>query len=418
MEDGKSHVIVREARATEYLPATQSELGRWVADNATGPALPIYPAGGRTAWHAGPSIDKPGIVLSTTDLARIVDYPARDMTVTVEAGIRLTDLTAALAAEGLRLAVDVAQAPRATLGGALATNTSGSRRFGLGTLRDYLIGVSAVDATGRLFKSGGRVVKNVAGYDLCKLLVGSHGTLAIITQATLKLKPIPEQAPLLWAAFDHLASIEQALARLATSAARPVALDLLDPRAAVAVAVAAGLTLPAHRFVLCVGVEGTAREAGWQTETLQAELRPCGPHAIEVVADPKSAALWTALAEFQVPSDDPTSFKANLLPSRTVEFVQQAHAAGCAVQANAGNGIAYGHLPDTVTTAPGAAAVLEPLRQFVRRCQGNLVVTFCEEPWKRHLPLLGDLEPGQALMRKLKAQLDPRGLLNPQRGFA
>ena len=99
-----------------------------------------------------------------------------------------------LASEGLMLPLDVPQQEAATLGGVIATNTNGPRRFGLGTVRDYVIGIEAVNGKGQLFHGGGRVVKNVAGYDFCKLLTGSMGTLGVITQATVKLKPIPESA--------------------------------------------------------------------------------------------------------------------------------------------------------------------------------------------------------------------------------
>src|SRR5262249_30396089 len=165
----------------EFLPATQTELCRRIAENAAGPARPIYPAGGRTAMSFGRPIEQPGLVLSTTGLQKVIDYPARDMTVTVEAGSRMDDRGKPLESETerQRLPIDAPQAHRATLGGVAATNASSSRRYGLGTMRDYVIGISAVDASGNLYKAGGRVVKNVAGYDLCKMLVGSLGTLAV-----------------------------------------------------------------------------------------------------------------------------------------------------------------------------------------------------------------------------------------------
>src|SRR5437588_5750684 len=119
------------------------------------------------------------------------------MTVTAQSGITLARLGNVLATENLRLAIDVPNGARATLGGALAVNVSGPRRYGLGTLRDYVIGISAVNDEGQEVKAGGRVVKNVAGYDLCKLYVGSLGTLGIITQVTLKLKPRPDGQALL-----------------------------------------------------------------------------------------------------------------------------------------------------------------------------------------------------------------------------
>ena len=114
-------------------------------------------------------------------LNRVIDYPARDMTITVQAGITIAELQTLLAAENQRLPVDVPHADRATLGGALAVNVSGPRRYGFGTLRDYVIGISTVNDEGQEVKAGGRVVKNVAGYDLCKLHIGALGTLGIIT---------------------------------------------------------------------------------------------------------------------------------------------------------------------------------------------------------------------------------------------
>jgi glycolate oxidase FAD binding subunit len=399
----------------EFLPATQTELGRWVAENFTGTARPLYPAGGRTALEYGYPAPGPGITVSTIDLKKVIDYPARDMTITVEAGIRISDLQQVLATERQRLAIDVPLPRRATLGGVVAANASGPRRFGWGTIRDYVIGVSAVDAAGRLFKAGGRVVKNVAGYDLCKVLVGSHGTLAIMTQLTLKLRPIPESSGLLWCAFDHFASIEQALARLTMSVTRPIAIELLEARAAAEIASNADLDLPRHRHVLCVGVEGTERETAWQLAQLRGEIGPQGPHSLTEVTGSDTAAVWTALTEFQIASDDPLTFKAGLPPSRVVEFVQRAEGAGCSLQAHAANGIVYGHLPDSVASPQGARAILDPLRQFAASCLGSLIIEQCDENWKRELPVFGDLPPAAPWMRQLKKQLDPKNLLNPGR---
>jgi glycolate oxidase FAD binding subunit len=151
----------------------------------------------------------------------------------------------------------------------------------------------------------------------------------------------------------------------------------------------------------------------WQIDTLKSELSPFGPHEIVQVSNTEATKLWFALAEFQVPSDDPLTFKANLLPSRTVEFVHEAEGAGCAVQAHAANGIVIGHLPDTVTTARAAQAVLSNLRGLARKSRGNLMVVHCDDSWKSGLPLFGGPEPAWPLMRKLKCELDPQNLLNP-----
>ena len=137
------------------------------------------------------------------------------MTILVEAGVRMADLAATLAAEGQQLPIDVPRASEATIGGVVATNWNGPRRYGHGTVRDYVIGIHAVDGRGVAFKGGGRVVKNVAGYDFCKLLTGSLGTLGVITQLAFKVKPQPECTAAVIADCANLSIAEKALDRLA-----------------------------------------------------------------------------------------------------------------------------------------------------------------------------------------------------------
>src|SRR5207302_1445142 len=132
---------------------------------------------------------------------------------------------------GQRLPVDVPRPERATLGGSLAVNVSGPRRLGLGTFRDYVIGISTVNDEGQETKAGGRVVKNVAGYDLCKLHIGALGTLGIITQVTLKVRPRPETQALLLLGCES-AALGSLLEPLHASRTRPVCVDLLNTRAA------------------------------------------------------------------------------------------------------------------------------------------------------------------------------------------
>src|SRR5262249_25511784 len=135
--------------------------------------------------HIGFPPTRSGIGVDLRRLDQVIDFPARDMTVTVQSGITIAKLQALLKGERQQLPVDIPMAEQATLGGALATNASGPRRYGYGTLRDYVIGISAVNDEGQEIKAGGRVVKNVAGYDLCKLYIGSSWTFAVITHVTL-----------------------------------------------------------------------------------------------------------------------------------------------------------------------------------------------------------------------------------------
>jgi glycolate oxidase FAD binding subunit len=400
------------AFADEFTPATQPELARFMAENATTRQRVLYPVGGRTALHYGFPASDSGIAVSTSKLTHVIDYPARDMTITVEAGIRIEALAELLKQEGQRLPIDVPQSHRATLGGIIACNTSGARRLGLGTLRDYVIGTSAIDAAGALFKSGGRVVKNVAGYDICKVLVGSLGTLGVITQVTLKLRPIPESTRWLWAGFSRFDQIEPVLQRLLLSATRPIAIEVLDPSAATEISAEARTALPTDGPILGLAFEGSSRETGWQIDTVKSELQPFQPHHIVETPEADSPSLLNALTEFEITAEEPLTFKANLVPSQTVEFLNQAAKLGVSVQSHVGSGIVIGHLPDTITSVQSAQKVLTPLKAFASQHQGNLIVVNCSEDWKSPLAAFGDREPSWHLMQRLKQQLDPQDLLN------
>jgi len=401
--------------AFEFTPATQAELARFVADNALNERRTLCPVGGRTALHFGFGAPDAGASVAISELNRLIDYPARDMTITVEAGMRIDALQATLVAEGQRLPIDIAQAERATLGGALATNTSGPRRFGHGTFRDYVIGISAVDADGRLFKAGGRVVKNVAGYDICKLLVGSRGTLAIVTQVTLKLRPQAETSAQLWMTTDSFEEIERRLEILLTSKTRPVAIEVLNVPAASLIVSSARADLPADAPVLCIGFEGSRTEVNWQLQSATEELNGRGIRTSREVRDQEADRIWESLTEFQTCADDPLTFEANLRPSRCIAFASRATELGVAVQVHAGNGQVVGQLLEESATIDQSTAILNELRGLARSQGGNLVVLHCDPDWKSRMPMCGDPEPSWPLMKQLKRQLDPQSLLNPGR---
>ena len=192
----------------------------------------IYPQGGKTSLDYGGTPGRAGVAISTRSISRLIDYPHADMTITVEAGMTLAALSAILAGQGQRLLVDAPFPDRATLGGIYATNTSGPG-VRAGRPRDQIIGVSFVTSEGVVVKGGGRVVKNVAGYDLPKLLTGSMGTLGIITQLTLKVRPMPEKSAIAWVCFRNLDAVAlAALEMLNVSETRPIAVELLNSSAA------------------------------------------------------------------------------------------------------------------------------------------------------------------------------------------
>ena len=395
------------ASATDR-PETIDALRQVVIDRvAQGRAL--YPQGGCTALDYGGIPRSPGVAVATTGLNRIIEYPVADMTITVEAGVTLASLQAVLAAENQRLLIEAPHPDRATLGGIYATNASGPRRFGFGRPRDQIIGVGFVTSDGALVKGGGRVVKNVAGYDFPRLLTGSMGTLGILSFLTLKVRPLPEASALVWVPLTNSEALATTLDRLNTSATRPVAVELLNPSAATHVGASIGL--PSADWALAVGFEDNAASVSWQVDRLTMELG-CTNVVIREGADAEP--LWNALTGFQAAELGPLTFSASIPPSSAAAFVSALDSSRWAVQAHAGNGIVRGHRTGTDELGPLADEV-ESLRASASRVGGNLTLPRCPTDWKERLRVWGDPRPDWTLSERIKTALDPRGVMNPGR---
>ena len=352
---------------------------------------------------------KPGMAVDVRGLAQVIDYPARDMTITVQAGITLAALRDILSAENQRLPLDIPRSEQATLGGVLATNTSGPRRLGFGTARDYVIGITLVNDDGHEVKAGGRVVKNVAGYDLCKLYIGSLGTFGVISQVTLKLRPQPERDALLTLPCQA-EEVEVLLDRLHASRTRPVCVELLNPAAARWI----DPDGCGPSWAVLVGYEDNADAVTWQVQQLIRELCPGRPVNARVAAT--ATPLWQRLAEFGVRDEAVLTFKANLLPSAVATFCTQAERLSEALllQAHAASGIVVGHAGTALTLEQGVALV-RSLRELALAGRGQVVVLNCPARWKQQLSVWGSPRGDFALMRAVKEKLDPRRLFNPGR---
>ena len=210
-------------------------------------------------------------------LAAVRDYTPEDMTVTAEGGLTLAALQATLAARGQWLPVDPPQPERVTVRQLLAENLFGPRRCGFGTIREHLIGLEAVLADGRVIHSGGKVVKNVAGYDLLKLFVGARDSLGIVTAATFKLRPLPEHELTLAAQFTTLSAACAAAAALLDAPITPVALDLHN--------------LTPGAFTVVLTLAGTRAEVDWQRTRAGGFQLPSEPlvHELSFWASPQPA---------------------------------------------------------------------------------------------------------------------------------
>lgn len=269
--------------------------------------------------------------IDLSDMNAVVDYPARDMTITVQAGLAVETLTRILAEERQQLPIDTCDTSM-SVGALVASDTAGPRQYGYGTLRDYVIGMEAVDGQGRVFHAGGRVVKNVAGYDLCRLMTGSRGSLGVLTSLTFKLKPLPEYSLARVFQFEHQSDFADSLERLNVSAATPVVLDCACDAASSNQAAS-----QKGRFSLILVVEGTEASCLWQLEQLRTEC--CNAHEMEC----DSAPQWAMKHPGQ---DTGYGWKENDLrvrarPSELASVAIELAAQGYSSRGHAGNGILY-----------------------------------------------------------------------------
>jgi glycolate oxidase FAD binding subunit len=395
-------------------PDTQTEVANLVRE-AFDTETPLYSVGGGSSLDFGLPARSRGRGLSLAKLNHVIDYPARDMTVTVEAGLTMKVLAELLAQQRQRLPIDVPQGERATIGGVIATNWNGPRRYGEGSVRDFVIGISAVDGRGQPFQGGGRVVKNVAGYDFCKLLTGSLGTLGVITQMTLRLKPIPEHSVLVACSVNNCEQAERLLAAMVTSQTAPAAIELLagpawdaDP---------ALQSLPSDRaeparLYLVVGLEGPAPEVEYMTRQLIAEWRQLGAATPLVIGE--AAALWLRLAEFPAAGESPLVLLASVAPSGTTAVIDVARRLDpqVSIQAHAGNGsviIKFATFP-----AQGLSRALVGSLQPVAAAHHGHVIVLSNPSGAEmtHQSVWGATDAPLSLMTEVKRRFDPRDILN------
>ena len=375
-------------------PANEQQVAS-VLRLANDAGLAVIPRGSGTklAWGNPPA--RADIILSTARLGKIIEHPWADLTVSVEAGCTIQALQSALSQHGQRLAFDPLWPAHATIGGVLSTNDSGSLRMRFGALRDLIIGVTLALPDGTLASSGGKVVKNVAGYDLPKLVTGALGTLAVITRAVFRLHPVPRNAKTLSISGCSLEEMQRLILAIQDSRLAHTALQTR-------------IAQDAEPFVDIL-FEGT--EAGIAAQ--EAQLREIARPA-QVVDAP--SAVWAASQELWNSSAPAALAKITTLPAsiaRTTEIAQRITSARktkwkLTIQATGIGWLRLDGAPENLREA------LSDLRFELEHTGGSLAALH-QPAGAPRLETWGT--PGDALplMRAVRNQFDPRNTLNPGR---
>jgi glycolate oxidase FAD binding subunit len=347
---------------------------------AAGKAVVATGAGTKLSW--GGALSRPAdLYLDLSRMGAVLDHAAGDLIVVAQAGARLATVQRTVAEAGQRLAIDET-VPGATVGGTIATATSGPLRQLAGTVRDLLIGVTVVRADGVVAKAGGRVVKNVAGYDLCKLMTGSYGTLAVVTEAVFRLHPQPAATTVVTVPDPDLALV----ATIAASQLAPAGLELDAPAGKPA--------------TLGVALEGTAAGVAARTDALLALIRASGAAQARTSDQPPP---WWGRYPW---SPGQIALKLTCVRSGLADVVAAAREHAVPVRGSAGAGVLYG-----ATSDPGA---VEPLRRICAAHGGTLVVVDAPPEVKASLDVWGPVA-GLDLMRRVKERFDPEYRLAPGR---
>jgi glycolate oxidase FAD binding subunit len=267
------------------LPSSEAEAAAVLREAALA-GMVVVPWGAGTKQDLGRPLERIDLVLSLEKLDRVVDYVPADMTVTVEAGMRFADLQALTARHGQTVSLDPPRAAGGTIGGIVATAASGPRRMAYGGVRDFLLGARVALPDGRVIKAGGKVVKNVAGYDMPKLFAGSLGTLGVITEVSLKLRPLPADSRTLLFGFAELGAAMAAAEAILNSELLPAAMAVLTPE------VARRLEAPGP-VSLAIALEETAENNVYQADRISQML--FAPVALEGGAE---SDFWDRLRNY------------------------------------------------------------------------------------------------------------------------
>jgi glycolate oxidase FAD binding subunit len=393
---------------------------------------PLVPWGAGTRQHLGGPPPEGAAILPTAALGSIREHSPPDLTATVEAGVTLGALQAALAEHGQWLPWDPPRAAEATIGGLLATAASGPLRLGYGTPRDWTLGMRAALGDGRLVKSGGRVVKNVAGYDLHKLHIGALGTLGVIVEITFKVFPLPEHSATLRLECRDRATALAAAARLRERPLAPVSLAVFDyqppatnrsddkargRRGEGEDAAAPAPFCPRLPGSLAGAAVLLARFAGGPAAG-ERQARAAAALGATLLDEADAAALWRLASDFPAPTGDELLIRAGAPPSELGAVLDAlgADAPGGATEllGYPGVGLAYARWQP----ASDAADALAGVRAALARLGGYAVVESAPPPLRATLDLWGPPPGTLRLMQALKRQWDPQGILNPGRYLA
>jgi glycolate oxidase FAD binding subunit len=396
-------------------PANESEVSaimRFAWENG----LTVNPVGGGTKAGRGGTQERTDILLSLRRMAGIVDYAAADLTMTALPGTPIADIEKTLEKNGQYFPLDVPWPEEATLGGVVAANESGIKRIRNGSARDMVIGMRVVYPDGRVIRTGGRVVKNVAGYDMNKLWIGSMGTIGVITEVTIKVRPRPAWENVILVRSDSIDPLGALCADLLDSFMEPAALELLNPAFFQCWSGEAG-------YGLIVAFEDVEKAVRYQTNWLKERTAAHGMQVVRVIEGEDTKSFWHRIRTFSPMREAHTVWiKAGVWLTevpwrlRDADAAAKEHGLELYAHGGAGTGIMHFLLHGVREERfSDAAAFLQKVRTQAEQQGGYAVVNHAALAFRRLVDLWGNANPAMRLVEGVKRMVDPKGIMNPGR---
>ncbi|MDE3135194.1 MAG: FAD-binding oxidoreductase [Acidobacteriota bacterium] len=399
--------------------------------------LGVVPAGSGTKLRMGPAPSRYDVALVTTRLNQVHSYDPGDLTLSVGAGARLNDLETLLEKNRQMLPLAVPFRDRATIGGTVASGIDSPLRQMHGSTRDFLLGCEFVTGDGTSAKSGGRVVKNVAGYDLHKLFIGPLGTLGVLTKLNFRTFPLAETSRAFLAAFGGHGEALGMVGEIRHSALTLSSLEILDPLLASLFArrtppTAPGLGdcgawLPVSGWLVAAGFGGSDAVMARYTNDLERMAGEAGTTGTAILGDDKRPALWGRLRE-AIPllldvSPATTMARASVVPSRMGELIAAArraselHEIPAAILARGVGMIYVAFLPETrdAGVLDRLALAAGEMVEAAAAAGGFCAIPWCPAELKSRVAIWGKERADIGLIRKVKNVFDPEGILSPGR---
>jgi glycolate oxidase FAD binding subunit len=371
----------------------------------------VIPMGAGTWLDAGNPPTAAHLFLSTERMNRVLEYEPADLTATVEAGCTLSTFNSAAARNRQTIPLDPFGSSEQTLGAIVATASYGTLRCGFGTPRDWVIGMRIAHPDGRITKAGGKVVKNVAGYDLCKLYTGSFGTLGVIGELSFKLRALPSSDRTIVCHCDVIEDLFGVASRIMESELQPAALEIFSP-------VAMGVS---------DGIEGTfalAVRFVEEEETIASEAKEltalCSGLTMQTLSIEEADRFWSGYRASEIAEKWVWSLRISVLPTEVPRMAAEVRQLmpSSVIAVHAANGVIRvfddTQALDQLKTAQRPRRIAE-LRRAAQERGGQLVILRAPDSILEKLDVWGDVGQTGRLMRELKTKFDPQTILNPGR---